>query len=130
MLSRRTQPLSRSPMPARPQPLRRASPGLCATKRQQRQQYRQAAEVAFCAACGSGQRLEHSHCLTQKMFPQHRNNMANVLTLCSDCHRCWENNKAGFKAAFPAAWAVKMGIMEALEPGYFALFQLKNKDLF
>jgi hypothetical protein len=114
---------------ARTGPLSRRSPGLCATKRAQRKAYKEAAETC-CAACGTYYQVTPSHCLTQKMFPQHRNDMRNVVWLCWPHHQLWENDKAGFKAAFPAIWQVKLDIMQALEPAYFELFQLKNPTLF
>ncbi len=114
----------------RKKPLPSTSRGLCATKRAVKRAYNKA-KADCCAACGSNYNVTPSHVLTQKQFPAHRTDMSNVVWLCwSPCHQLWENNKAGFKAAHPEVWALKMGIMERLEPGYYELFKLKNPTLF
>jgi hypothetical protein len=72
--------------------------------------------------------VEHSHLFPQGHYPEHRSNPLNWLQLgkhCA-CHRTWENNKAAFATAYPAAWAESLRRMELVDAAAFRFFQLKN----
>lgn len=132
MLNRRSSGLSRTtPLPRRTAPLARASGGCRAERGRQGVAYRivdEAAE-AGCLACGCAGPLDHSHCLTQKQWPAHRNNPVNIHLECRRCHEKWENNKHAYARQYPAAWAAKMAVMQQLEPSYYAFFRMKNPTL-
>lgn len=85
------------------------------------------AEQQSCAACGTKQRLTPSHVLTQKQFPRHAVNPANIVVLCQDCHCMWEHDKQAFRLTFPRAWEVKMNIMQELEPAFYQQFKTKHQ---
>ncbi len=80
-----------------------------------------------CAACGTKRRLTPSHVLTQKQFPQHAINPDNIVILCQDCHTTWEHDKQDFRLTFPDVWALKLTIMQALEPAFCEQFKLKHQ---
>lgn len=85
----------------------------------------------WCAACGrSGLKLDHSHTLSQKQHPQHKNNPLNWLMLCRACHECWENNKAQFQQRYPVAFAEKARRMEWIDRQAAAFFKVKFQPLF
>ncbi|GAB2866174.1 hypothetical protein [Hymenobacter ruber] len=88
-----------------------------------------AAESPWCLACGSPGPLDHSHCLTQKQWPAHKLNPANIHLECRRCHEMWENNKHAYARQYPLAWAAKMAVMRRLEPSYYAAFRMKNPTL-
>jgi len=97
---------------------------------QQQKAYRVAElEEHCCVSCGATERLTHSHILTQKQFPQHANNPANLVLECQECHSEWENNKP-LAAAKHASWQRKMNLMRVLEPEYFQQFKQKHSNLF
>ncbi|WP_345227974.1 hypothetical protein [Hymenobacter koreensis] len=83
-----------------------------------------------CFACGSSFQLTHSHTLTQKQFPRHAANPANVVLECIGCHALYEHNKAGYALRFPEAFAAKLATIRQLEPQYYALQALKHPNLF
>jgi 5-methylcytosine-specific restriction endonuclease McrA len=85
---------------------------------------------AHCTACGTSQQLTRSHCLTQKQWPQHRANPLNVVTLCVECHNCFEHQKIRFALTWPAVWAEKLRRIRALEPSAYAFIQMKFPSLF
>lgn len=88
--------------------------------------YREVKKTSTCCrACGTTQRLTPSHVLTQKQFPQHAANPANIVVLCQRCHDLWEHYKAAFRELCPEVWEAKMKIMQELEPAYYQ--QFKNK---
>lgn len=80
-----------------------------------------------CAACGSKRRLTPSHVLTQKQFPAHALNPDNIVVLCQDCHNTWEHDKQDFRLTFPDVWALKLTIMQALEPAFYQQFVEKHE---
>lgn len=123
MLSRR------AALPARTAPLPRSSRGLCATKRAQRRAYQVAGGDA-CRACGSGERLEHSHHFPQGRYPEHRNDPRNFWLECRSCHDLFEHNKAGYAARYPDAWAAKWALMQEVDAQAAAFFEMKNPTLF
>lgn len=79
-----------------------------------------------CEACGRPGKLDNSHVLTQKQFPQHRANPFNILKLCRDDHEMWEHKKLKFRAAYPEVWATSMHVMQELEPQYYEEFKVKH----
>lgn len=112
-------------------PLSRQSTKARTTQAGQRAAYQVVdAGPRFCIACGGNDQLTRSHCLTQKQFPRHAANPANLVFLCLSDHQIWENNKARFRQMYPDAWAQKMEIMQRLEPNYYAFFRMKNENLF
>lgn len=126
---RRT-PLARaSTLGPRQQPLARQSPAAKRQQGAQRRAYAAAGDASqqWCAVCGvTGQRLEHSHLLTQKQHPEHRNNPLNWLKKCAECHALYEHSKRRFQAYYPAAWLLILLRIEKLDPVAFAAFRLKN----
>lgn len=121
--------MKRTALPTRAAPLRRASKGLCATKRAQRRVYAAAGE-ASCAACGTSYGLENSHHFPQGRYPQHRNDPRNFWPECRQCHELFEHSKAKYAAAFPEAWAEKWRLMQLIDPAAACFFQMKNPTLF
>jgi hypothetical protein len=80
-----------------------------------------------CLGCGTTRNLTPSHVLTQKKFPLHAANPANIVPLCGDkCHPLWENNKQLFRELCPKVWDLKMHIMQELEPAYYLQFISKH----
>lgn len=121
--------MRRTPLPRRQQPLRRQSLAQGRQASAQRRAYAAAPDAgqAYCSACGvSGQRLEHSHLLTQKQHPEHRCNPLNWLLKCPDCHALFEHNKRRFAAYYPAAWLLILLRIEQLDPLAYEHFRLKN----
>jgi hypothetical protein len=132
MLKSKKQPATGPPrfssLPARKHRIAKASPGLCAKKREQRKAYAAAAETEdpWCVCCGRPGSTDHSHLYSQGRFPEHRNNPLNWLLKCRQHHELFENNKPGFAAQFPAVWAEILRRLPLIDAAAFAEFQLKN----
>jgi len=84
----------------------------------------------WCVSCGEPNCLTHSHVLTEKQHEKHRANPENILLECQDCHYIWEHDKRTSCRIHPESWALKMEIMERLEPQYFQQFKNNYPDLF
>jgi hypothetical protein len=111
-----------------PKPIAAVSPQRAAALAAQRKAYK-TITARCCEACGTPSKLTNSHVLTQKQFPGHMANPQNIVKLCLDCHELWEHNKPGFRINYPEAWALKMHIMQELEPAYYEQFKLKHPEL-
>jgi hypothetical protein len=127
---RRTKLKRTAPMPHRTHKIANSSPTHRAGRAAQGRAYAAEPAAEWCAACGCNEPLDHSHILSQKQHPKHRNNPLNWLMLCRSCHRCWEDNKGRFKLLYPLAFAEKVRRMEAIDCQAAAFFKMKFQSLF
>lgn len=110
-------------------PLNKVSKSQAKVKQQQAACYAEvkAASSGRCEGCGGTWFLTPSHILSQKQFSQHRNNPLNVLILCVNCHSCYEHNKRKFSQECPAAWALTLERMQAVDTNAYAVFLLNHE---
>ena len=83
-----------------------------------------------CCGCGGTWFLTHSHCYSQKQYPEHRNDPRNILILCVNCHALYENNKPKFRRVCAEAWAETLRRMKEVDKAAFLRFQTLNTHLF
>lgn len=112
----------------RRQPLARQSPAAKRQQSAQRRAYAAAGDVEqdWCTACGKPGATDHCHLLTQKQYPQHRNDERNWIRACRRCHELFEHNKPAFAAAYPVVWAYIQTRIADIDQEALAAFRLKN----